>query len=302
MNTKAVVLGTEGAGMVGSERDLLLAAVSKGLKERAGYVPGVDDSPLPVPIENRGQVIPLTDGRPMVTEALAKLCEGRAWLAGSAALWRYELSRLPLNDFSVGWSFNDYDLFAMSDDAYNELKAILGQIGVLRSDSQSNCVFDKVRYSDIEKDRILPESVNLVRPIPGQNWEHPSGVLSMFDLSVSAVVLGAGWFYVMSPNHIERKEITYQGHGRNPMRLLSRVLKYEQRGYHTDWFFWDAVLQDEKVADAARLVRDLEMIRRKDNGHFESLLAAATDAVETDEAEYDGGGSGDEDEYNDGWY
>lgn len=272
---KAAVLGTERAGVVGTDAQILLDAVKSGLQQQTGYVAGVDGSPLPEPIVPRGDLVPVNDCV-MELDILAKWCEGRAWLAGSAALWRYEFLTLPEDVHTVSWAYGDCDLFAVSEQAYADLKVELESLMDAEVvETPSNCRFERVWI-----DNRFYESVNLVRPLPKQNWEHPSSVLATFDLSICAVALGPGWLYALYPHDIERKRMRYMGHGRNAMRLLSRIFKYLNRGYKCGNAMIETMLEDDKVADAVWLLNDMNTARSNDKKHFTAMLQHSHNVIE----------------------
>lgn len=265
--TRTALLGTEHEELVGTEREILLSAVTHGLKQKAGYVPSVDDSPLPEPIVPRGELIPVDDCR-IDLDYLAMWTEGRAWLAGSSALWRYEFLKLPVEEHTVSWAYGDCDLFAHSEDAYADVKAELCSLTDQElKETPSNCRFEHMWINN-----HFFENINLVRPLPKQNWEHPASVLATFDLSICAVAVGAGWLYALYPRDLERKRMRYMGHGRNAMRLLSRILKYVNRGYKCGNGLLEAMLEDSKVEDAVWLLRELHTARFNDKNHFKAML------------------------------
>lgn len=290
---KAAVLGTNDYHAV------MQQAAKNALLRQGGYVPQVMSEPMPSPVVNRGCVLPLDDCYPMQLDWIAQWCEGRAWMAGSAALWRYEFTRLDTGA-NVQWSYHDMDLYAHSIEAYKELKEELSAIGECQAEGQRNSKYEHVRIASA----YYYEPVNLVCPAPDDDWEQPANVLDTFDLNICQVVLGDGWLYVMDLDGLTKRLMRYRQNMRYPMRLLKRIVKYLQRGYRADDDLLETILRHPPVEDCAHVLSQLYDLKADQKKVFKSLLKSASEATywysdsevyvdewETgeDEAEYDDG-------------
>ena len=265
---KAAVLGTN------DYHALMQQVVKDSLQRQAGYVPGVMDELMPKPIVNRGCVLPLDDDYPLALDLMARWCEGRAWMGGSAALWRYERTKVDIGA-DVAWDYYDMDLYAHSIEAYKDLHEELSELGACQTVGKRNSKYENVRIGDT----YYYETVNLVCPTPADKWEQPANVLDTFDLNICQVVLGAGWLYVMDPDGLTERRMVYHRNMKNPMTLLKRIVKYVHRGYRFDDSLLTSILQHPPVADCALVLSHLYNLRADYKKVFKSLLKSASEAV-----------------------
>jgi hypothetical protein len=288
VNTKAAVLGTEASGMLGSEREMLLAALTSGLKERAGYIPmqGVfTDDGTP---HKRGELISVgvPNDRFILLDELSKFCAGWGWIAGSAALWRYQY-----NETNVNWSYNDIDIFCHSESAYDAMRKKISDGDVSTENERSvkargfRFTTDKPRWAD---------SVNLIKPLPSDNWLYPANVLAGFDLTCCAVALiQPGVVFALHPDDVRKKLIGYVGETISPVATVRRVFKYMKRGYKPNISLWIDMANDERILPVLSIFDELRQAASGKEiidvveGIYHAVPYEATYSSYTEEDEYD---------------
>lgn len=296
MNTKAAVLGTEAVDMMGSERDLLLTALTSGLKERAGYMPtrGVfDDEPEATAIQYS-----YAGYEADRFHMLSKFVQGYGWIAGSSALHFAQNEKI---------GYSDIDVFCVSQNAYNWLKDYF--TGDIISESKRSCVVETPRFYLAQPKRWqLAVNLNLVSPLENQNWSHPFDVLKEFDLSVAAIaIIEPGLAYTPYAEDITKKEMNFIGNIRNAVLFWRRVIKYYRRGFKLAHGFFDKLIQDDKGRDLVYLMADMYDLnisqRHKD---FDGELLWAQWAVnDYEQGDYVSDSTDNDDgydEHDNGWY
>lgn len=276
---KTATLGTEYQKLVGSEREMLLAAVTNGLRRQAGYVPGVDASPLPEPIENRGQLIKYPV-KPFVTDHIGLLAEhfhGYGWIAGSAALYAFDART------HDRWQCNDIDVFCVSKEAYQELVDLQKGRRVEKSDERQTVVNG---YGIIPNGKRIwiDSDINFVCPTAKDDWSHPANVLAGFDLTITQVaIIQSGAAYVMKPDDIENQVVDYTGESIAPVATLRRVFKYLRRGYKADDALWYHLASDDRMLPIMSL---FESMAQFEHDTQQEILQGIFWAVPSGDVEY----------------
>jgi hypothetical protein len=180
--------------------------------------------------------------------------DGRAWIAGSAALWCVDPTPNPK------WLYGDIDIFCRSVDSYNELVEELREIGYVPtingqySTKFSYTIFNtqKLKYS-LNLNRA--NQISLISPVE-KDWSTVESLLLGFDISASAVAIAdPSNAYAYDPDHLKMRWVQSFISLEYPLRTFSRILKYLHRGYsfsyHSMW---------QLVADG-RLSREFEALR-----------------------------------------
>lgn len=254
MDVKTAVLGTEGTGMVGSERDMLLAAVTSGLKQQAGYVPElgvfVDDGTP----HKRGELISVgvPNDRFIMLDEVSLSCAGWGWIAGSAALWRYQY-----NEANLNWSYDDIDIFCHSESIYDAMRKKISNDDV-QTENERSVKVRGFRFSIPGKKPRWVDNVNFIKPLPSDNWVYPQNVLAGFDLTCCAVALiQPGVVFAVYPDDVRKKLIGYAGDTISPVASVRRVFKYMQRGYKPSITLWIDMAHDERLLPVLSIFDEL---------------------------------------------
>lgn len=251
MDIKTAMLGTDYQELVGSERDILIAALTESMRVQAGYVPKQGVFVDAEAISPQGQLIPFPI-KPFYNDHVGLLAEhfhGYGWIAGSAALYAYDT---PAHD---RWLYNDIDVFCFSKSAYETL------IKTSRIPEKSNdrqTVFSGYGFI-VNGQRIwLDTDVNFVCPSENDDWSHPANVLNGFDLTITQVaIIQSGAAYVMKPEDIENQVVDYTGESIAPVATMRRIFKYLQRGYRADGALWYHLAYDNRMLPVLSLFESL---------------------------------------------
>jgi hypothetical protein len=293
VNTKAAVMGTEGAGVVGSERDMLLAALTSGLKQQAGYMPGVDDSLMSEPIKQRGELISIEKPKGSGwygVDVLSDFCAGYGWVAGSAALWRYMTAAQ-----QPSWNYGDYDVFCHSISAYEHLRGLILDRDVT-DENERGVKAKHFTFIDKYNRRRYLENVNFIKPLPTDNWLYPQNVLAKFDLSICAVAMvQQNVVYALYPDDLRRGSCHYTGQTISPVATMRRVFKYMSRGFKLNVGFWHEMAADERMLSVMDIFNVLHDLGEK---KVQEVVADIYCAV-PDSAYYSSYRDDDDDDYDD---
>lgn len=289
--SKTAVLGTAAAGLVGSEREMLLAALTSGLEERAGYIPmqGMfTDDGTP---HKRGELISVgvPNDRFILLDELSKFCAGRGWIAGSAALWRYQY-----NETNLNWSYDDIDIFCHSESVYDAMRKKISDDDVSTENERSVKVRGfRFTATKNNKPRWV-DNVNLIKPLPSDNWIYPQNVLAGFDLTCCAVALiQPGVVFALHPDDLRKKLIGYAGDTISPVATVRRVFKYMKRGYKPNISLWIDMANDERILpvlsifDELRQAAEDSMVLDVVNRIYHAIPYETTYSSYTEEDEYD---------------
>lgn len=256
MDIKTATLGTTYQELIGSERQILLDAAMESFRKQAGYVPGVDDSPLPEPIENRGELIPYPTSQYDTIGLLAEHFHGYGWIAGSAALFTYDAKA------ADRWFYNDIDVFCVSKEAYQELVDLQKGRRVEKSDERQTVVDG---YGIIPNGRRIwiDSNINFVCPTEKDDWSHPANVMAGFDLTICQVaIIQSGAAYVMNPFDIESQVVNYTGESIAPVATMRRIFKYLHRGYQEHNMLWYRLANDNRMLPVLGLFESLAQFEK----------------------------------------
>lgn len=161
---------------------------------------------------------------------------GRAWIAGSAALWCV--------DADTKWMYRDVDVFCRSVEFYEMLRSELIELecGAFETFDHSTEFYD----SPFQLDELFSETVTLI--CPGEkDWDSVEGLLTGFDWTICAVALkDSSTAYAYSPFDVREQQFTairldY------PRRSLKRLMKYANRGYYVRHAALEALALDGRV-------------------------------------------------------
>jgi hypothetical protein len=182
--------------------------------------------------------------------------DGRAWIAGSAALWAA--------DAEADWMYGDIDIFCKSIEFYEDLKAELKEIkymGFSKADETgeyntkfSNHPFIHQMGKHSWGAPIATPSLCLIAPV-GKDWSTIENILLGFDLSICAVaIMNPRTLYAYSPQDIRHRRtdticIEF------PLRTLKRLFKYIQRGYSPSWDLAESLAGDNRFDDAFEVLQ-----------------------------------------------
>ena len=198
---------------------------------------------------------------------LFELIGERGHIAGSMCAWMAELEE-------PGWTPGDIDIFAVSDEAFGEIEALL-KANYVQMFRMSNALVSAFRVKRKFNDQsYLP--VQVVKPHP--SWEGSDDIrrdiVLSFDLTCSRGLLTGyndngcpelyGDIYLGELDKVKIIRVN------NPVKTLARMLKYHRRGYEfSAWeqikvlLSWDMVMDDKKGAITEEL-HDEEF--REDSG------------------------------------
>lgn len=254
MNTKSAILGTDAVSLTGSEREMLLSAVTQGLRQQAGYVPErgvfVDDGTA----HKHGELIPLASATSdtRFLDGLAAFCAGWGWIAGSAALWRYLCD---IGEF--GWYPEDIDVFCYTESSYQQLRDTL-QKAYIQVENERSVKVSGFGYIVDGRRWWVDTPINFVKPLPSDNWRYPQNVLAGFDLTCCAVAITQpGAVFALHPKDVREKLINYTGQTISPAATVRRVFKYMNRGFKASWWLWRTMAQDEQMLPIMAILNEL---------------------------------------------
>lgn len=247
MNLKTALLGTVHQKMVGTERDMLRAAGMSGLQQQAGYVPGVpgvtgdDYEPLP------GKVVQLSNHKYKTQVAgVYERFHTYGTIAGSAALWQMYYD----DENALGWIPNDVDVFCYSEQTYKACRTAHADYYV---------------STENERGFVLPlaiQTVNILKPLPDEDWSNPYNILKDFDLTISAVALPQlDVAYVLYPEDTLIGRINFVRVTSTPIKLIQRVMKYIQRGYKLGSDFWSDAYKVPAMQPVLHMLDELNEFR-----------------------------------------
>lgn len=271
-------------------RALLQQAGIAGLRAQAGYV--ADSGVFADEPQADFIVYEYTGYSAETFHTLSRFVKGHGWIAGGSVLHFVHAEKI---------GYNDVDVFCVSQDAYQFLRARLH--GNIMADNQRSCTIENAYFSElINQGCTFPRCINLVAPLDNQDWSHPANVLQEFDLSVAAVaVIEPGLAYTLHKADVLKKEISYIGNCRNPVRFWRRVMKYYNRGCLLSMDFFADLMKDERTRELVYMAQDIyDMNSRKEKIDSEFLWACW--AINDYEGNSETGDSTDNDDYEQGWY
>ena len=284
MNLKPAIIGTH------DYRGVLLAALAEGIGKQAGYAPvrGVFvDEPQASAIEYA-----YSGYQTELIHALSKYTKGYGWIAGGSVLHF-------IHNEKIG--YGDIDVFCVSQEAYATLRHCFRDY--IEAESNRSCVAESAMFGIGQDKRWrLERNLNLVSPVDGQDWSHPANVLQEFDLSIAAVaIIEPGLAYTLHKDDVLKKEMSYLGNCRNPVRFWRRVMKYHNRGCSFSIDFFTQLIQDEHTRELVYMAQDMyENIGRNQDITKEFLWACW--AINDYEGYEDTSDSVGGDYVDEGWY
>jgi hypothetical protein len=221
---------------------------------------------------------------------ISRWINGRAWIAGSAALWCV--------DADANWCYGDVDIFCKSNEYAEMLCAELDEV-------DGNC-FQENEHSTKYGDHPFPESFarekdTLSIIAPGeQDWSTVENLLLGFDLSICAVALASpSEAYAYSPSDVSRQAIRVIKMS-YPRKTLQRILKYQARGYFLLREGFDSLAESEKLDEEFDMLGEAASFAKAAN--LQNFVACYRTAVYERDYGYDEGDYGyedseDEDDY-----
>lgn len=287
-------------------RAVLIDTVQRRLMRQAGYVPGqLLESPEKTRL--RGYVHPAHCDSDLWQ--VWQWVHGRGWIAGSAALWAYSVERNP--EFTQ-WHYNDIDVFAFDDKAYESLKAELHDDTFgFDVETEYSVKMGNPLLKIGGESAYISTDVNIIRPPEGVKWFNHCLLWESFDLNAAQCTLIAPqWVSIVGNlNTVSFGDDTNSS--RPPLWpsfgikhagiFIERVQKYVERGFRLPADFWIEVLDKASAKSSTlrgeyiSLISFLNVVRKSDlkklkmytGEALDSLVDSPPDSYQYEEYDYD---------------
>lgn len=240
-DVKAAVLGTN------DYHGVMRQVVKNSLQRQAGYVP------------SRGVFVDEPDANFILYEytgysaevfhALSKFVKGYGWIAGGSAFHFVHAEKI---------GYGDVDVFCVSQAAYETLHECFQSY--ITTSNERSCVAESAMFGLSKGERYaMSVNINLLCPLPDEDWSHPANVLLDFDgITTPAVaIIEPGLAYTPFRDDVLNRHINYIGKCRNPVRLWRRVMKYYRRGCLFGEMFWKDLLADSRTRQLVYMAQDM---------------------------------------------